>query len=135
MALDAKTGATIWEHRYPARTGYEDFSFGPGPHATPLVVGDRVFTVGTNQQLFAFDKRTGKVLWSHDFIKEFKSPELLLRPNVKTGYGCSPIAFGDTIHVQRRRAGTVRDGLPAIRRSGGLEERRFSDVGRCADPD
>jgi outer membrane protein assembly factor BamB len=46
VALDAKTGATIWEHRYPARTGYEDFSFGPGPHATPLVVGDRVFTVG-----------------------------------------------------------------------------------------
>ncbi|HVQ40857.1 MAG TPA: PQQ-binding-like beta-propeller repeat protein, partial [Vicinamibacterales bacterium] len=97
MALDAKTGATIWEHRYPARTGYEDFSFGPGPHATPLVVGDRVFTVGTNQQLFAFEKRTGKVIWSHDFVKEFKSPELLLRPNVKTGYGCSPIAFGDTI--------------------------------------
>ena len=97
LALDAKTGATIWEHRYPARTGYEDFSFGPGPHATPLVVGDRVFTVGTNQQLFAFDKRTGKVIWSHDFVKEFKSPELLLRPNVKTGYGCSPIAFGDTI--------------------------------------
>ena len=97
VALDAKTGATIWEHRYPARTGYEDFSFGPGPHATPLVVGDRVFTVGTNQQLFAFDKRTGKVIWSHDFVSEFKSPELLLRPNVKTGYGCSPIAFGDTI--------------------------------------
>jgi outer membrane protein assembly factor BamB len=97
MALDAKTGATLWEHRYPARTGYEDFSFGPGPHATPLVVGDRVFTVGTNQQLFAFDKRTGKVIWSHDFVKEFKSPELLLRPNVKTGYGCSPLAFGDMI--------------------------------------
>ena len=97
VALDAKTGATIWEHRYQARTGYEDFSFGPGPHATPLVVGDRVFTVGTNQQLFAFDKRTGKVIWSHDFVKEFKSPELLLRPNVKTGYGCSPLAFGDSI--------------------------------------
>ena len=96
-ALDAKTGATIWEHAYPARSGFEDFSFGPGPHATPLVVGDRVFTAGTNQQLFAFDKRTGKVLWSHDLIKEFKSPELLIRPQVKTGYGCSPIAFRDTI--------------------------------------
>ncbi len=96
-ALDAKTGATIWEHTYPARSGFEDFSFGPGPHATPLVVGDRVFTAGTNQQLFAFDKRTGKVLWSHDLIKEFKSPELLIRPQVKTGYGCSPIAFRDTI--------------------------------------
>jgi len=97
VALDAKTGTTIWEHAYPARTGFEDFSFGPGPHATPLVVGDRVFTIGTTQQLYAFEKRTGKVLWSHDFVREFKSPELLLRPNVKTGYGCSPIAFADTI--------------------------------------
>jgi hypothetical protein len=47
--------------------------------------------------MFAFDKRTGEVLWSHDFIREFNSPELLLRPNVKTGYGCSPIAFRDTV--------------------------------------
>jgi len=37
------------------------------------------------------------VLWSHDLIKEFNSPELLLRPAVKTGYGCSPIAYRDTI--------------------------------------
>ena len=46
---------------------------------------------------FAFDKRTGKVLWSHDLIKEFNSPELLIRPVVKVGYGCSPIAYRDTI--------------------------------------
>ena len=97
VALDAKTGATIWEHKYPARSGFEDFSFGPAPHSTPLVVGDRLFTIGTNQQFFAFEKRTGRILWSRDFIKDFKSPELLVRPQVKTGYGCSPIAFRDTI--------------------------------------
>ena len=96
-ALDARTGATIWEHTYRARSGFEDFSFGAGPHATPLVVGDRVFTIGTTQQMFAFDKRSGKVLWSHDLIEEFRSPELLIRPQVKVGYGCSPIAFRDTI--------------------------------------
>jgi len=95
VALDAATGKTIWEHKYASRR--EDFSFGPGPHSTPLIVGDRLFTIGTNQQMFAFDKRTGKVLWSHDFIREFKSPELLIRPVVKVGYGCSPIAFRDTI--------------------------------------
>jgi outer membrane protein assembly factor BamB len=95
IALDAKTGQTIWEHKYPSRR--EDFSFGAGPHSTPIIAGDRLFTIGTNQQMFAFDKRTGKVLWSHDFIKEFGSPELLIRPVVKTGYGCSPIAYRDTI--------------------------------------
>jgi outer membrane protein assembly factor BamB len=95
IALEAKTGQTLWEHKYPSRR--EDFSFGAGPHSTPLIVGDRLFTVGTNQQLFAFDKRSGTVLWSHDFIKDFGSPELLIRPVVKVGYACSPIAYGDTI--------------------------------------
>jgi outer membrane protein assembly factor BamB len=61
------------------------------------VVGDRLFTFGTNKQLHAFDKRTGKVLWSHDLVKEFGAPTLLIRPVVKAGYGCSPLAFGDTI--------------------------------------
>jgi outer membrane protein assembly factor BamB len=95
VALDAASGRTIWEHKYPSKI--EDFSFGAGPHSTPLVVGDRVFTFGTNKQLHAFDKRTGRVLWSHDLIKEFNSPTLLIRPVVKTGYGCSPLAFGETI--------------------------------------
>ena len=95
VALDAKTGQTIWEHKYPSRR--QDFSFGAGPHSTPLVVGNRVFTIGTNQEMFAFDAASGKVLWSHDFIKDYNSPELLLRPNVKTGYGCSLIAWRDTI--------------------------------------
>lgn len=95
IALDAATGRTIWEYKYPSKR--EDFSFGAGPHSTPLVVGDRLFAFGTNKQLHAFDTRTGKILWSHDLVKEFNSPTLLIRPVVKTGYGCSPIAFRDTI--------------------------------------
>jgi outer membrane protein assembly factor BamB len=95
IAMDAATGKTLWEHKYPSRR--EDFSFGAGPHSTPLIVGDRLFTIGTQKQMFAFDKKTGKVLWSRDFIKDFNSHELLIRPVVKTGYGCSPIAWRDTI--------------------------------------
>ena len=95
VALEAGSGKTLWEHKYSSRR--EDFSFGAGPHSTPLIVGERLFTVGTNQQLFAFDKRSGKVLWSHDLIKDFGSPELLIRPVVKVGYGCSPIAYRDLI--------------------------------------
>jgi outer membrane protein assembly factor BamB len=95
VALDAKTGATIWEHRYASKL--QDFGFGAGPHSTPLIVGDRLFTIGTNRELFAFDKRTGKVLWSHDLVAAFNSPPLLIRPVVKAGYGCSPIAYRDTI--------------------------------------
>ena len=95
IAMDAATGKTLWEHKYPSRR--EDFNFGAGPHSTPIVVGDRLFTIGTQKQMFAFDKKTGAVLWSRDFIKDFNSHELLIRPVVKTGYGCSPIAYRDTI--------------------------------------
>jgi outer membrane protein assembly factor BamB len=95
IALDAATGKTLWEHKYPSKI--EDFNYGPGPHSTPLIVGDRLFTFGTNKQLFAFEKKTGKVLWSHDLIAELDAPSLLIRPVVKAGYGCSPIAFRETI--------------------------------------
>jgi outer membrane protein assembly factor BamB len=95
VSLDRATGRTIWEYKYPSKI--EDFSRGPGPHSTPIVVGDRLFTYGTQKQLHAFDKRTGKVVWSHDLVKEFNAPILLIRPVVKAGYGCSPIAYKDTI--------------------------------------
>jgi outer membrane protein assembly factor BamB len=114
VALDAATGQTVWEHKYASRR--EDFSFGAGPHSTPLIAGDRLFTIGTNQQMFAFDKRTGKVLWSHDFIKEFNSPELLIRPVVKTGYGCSPIAWRDTVICS---VGGPGQSIVAFRQSDG----------------
>jgi len=69
-ALDASTGATIWEHRYPSPTGDLDYSQGAGPHGTPLVTADRVYATGSRKELMAIDKVTGKVVWSHDLIKE-----------------------------------------------------------------
>ena len=115
VAMEAASGKTLWEHKYPSRR--EDFSFGAGPHSTPLIVGDRLFTIGTNKQLFAFDKKSGRILWSHDLIKEFNSPELLIRPVVKTGYGCSPIAYRDTIICS---VGGPGQSVMAFRQSDGV---------------
>ncbi len=95
VAMDAATGRTIWEYRYPS--DLQDFSRGAGPHSTPLIVGDRLFTIGTNKEMFAFDKATGKVLWSHDLVADVGAPELLIRPVVKAGYATSPLAYRDTI--------------------------------------
>ena len=95
VALDAATGETIWEYTYPSRL--KDTSFGSGPHATPLLVGDRLFTAGTNKQLHAFDAATGELVWSHDLVVDFGAPPLLIRPRVKAGYGCSPVAYRDTV--------------------------------------
>ncbi|HAK55956.1 MAG: PQQ-like beta-propeller repeat protein [Vicinamibacterales bacterium] len=95
VALDAATGETLWEHTYPSALA--DFNFGAGPHSTPLLADGRLFTVGTYKQFYAFDAATGDILWSHDLVAEFGAPRLLLRPVVRSGYGCSPIAYRDLV--------------------------------------
>ena len=114
IALDAATGDTIWEHTYPSDV--MNFRNGAGPHATPLVVGDRLFVTGTNKQFFAFDKRTGAILWSHDLVKDFDAPPTLIRPPVKAGYTCSPLAYGDTVIVT---AGGPGQAVMAFNQSDG----------------
>ena len=92
IALDAATGKTIWEYGYAAPFSPEyDMTNGPGPHATPLVSGNFVFTAGATSKLHCLDKKTGKVLWSHDLINEFHGT---VRVN---GYSCSPLAYKDKI--------------------------------------
>jgi len=92
-ALDAASGKTIWEFTYAAPTDGVDFSEGAGPHATPLIVGTRVYAKSSRRELFALDKATGKLLWSHDFIKEYGAPS----PN--RGDSCSPLAYNGTVIV------------------------------------
>jgi outer membrane protein assembly factor BamB len=103
IALEASTGRTLWEYDYPSEP--LNFSFGAGPHATPLITGDLVVTVGTNKQLHALDKTTGRVVWSHDLVKEYGAPPTLIRPAVKAGYGSSPLAYKDTVILQVGGAG------------------------------
>jgi outer membrane protein assembly factor BamB len=98
-ALDAATGRTIWTFTYAAPTDGVDFSEGAGPHATPLIVGSRLYASSSRRELFALDKTSGKRLWSHDFIKEYGAP----RPD--RGYSCSPLAFGNTVIVTVGGAG------------------------------
>jgi outer membrane protein assembly factor BamB len=92
-ALDAATGKTIWEYTYDAPTTGLNLSEGAGPHSTPLIVGDLLFTTSSRLQLFAIDKNTGTLLWSHDAIKEFGAPQ------DDRGYSPSPIAYRDTVII------------------------------------
>jgi len=90
-ALDAATGKTIWEHTFDSPTSGLDLSEGAGPHSTPLIVGNLLYAAGSRTQLFALDKKTGKVVWSHDLVKEFAAPQ------DGRGYSPSPLAYRDTI--------------------------------------
>ena len=114
IAMNAATGETIWEYTYPSKV--QDFGQGAGPHATPLLVGDRLFAAGTNKELHAFDAATGEILWSHDLIRDFGAPPLMIRPRVKPGYGCSPLPYKDTIICQ---VGGPGQSVMAFRQSDG----------------
>src|ERR1043166_1034421 len=56
VALDAKTGKTLWEHKYDDKW-YKGMAmeFGPGPHSTPLLVNGKLITVGVMGKMFCFD--------------------------------------------------------------------------------
>ena len=92
IALDAETGETIWETSYSSPT-LEDMvlDFGPGPIATPLLQGERLFTVSSTVKLHCLDKRTGKVLWARDLMEEMEASHL------GRGYGPSPIAYDGSV--------------------------------------
>ena len=98
-ALDAVTGKTIWEFKYPSPTDDLDFSQGAGPHSTPLIVDNLVYATSTRKELFVLNKATGKRVWSHDFMKEYGAPP----PG--RGYSCSPLLYNGTIIVTIGGAG------------------------------
>jgi outer membrane protein assembly factor BamB len=110
VALEAATGKTLWEHRYDApELPKMNLEHGPGPHATPAIAGERLFTVGAMGHFFALDKKTGKVLWSHNFHQEFGV-------TWGRGYSCSPLVYRDTVILVTGKPGR---SVMAFRQSDG----------------
>jgi outer membrane protein assembly factor BamB len=94
VALRADNGAAIWEYRYRARTHAKNsLDYGSGPNATPLVLDDRVVTLGFGGTLNALDFGSGRLLWSLDLIADLEGQVL------DFGYSASPIPYGDVVIV------------------------------------
>lgn len=91
-ALDAATGATLWEHAYEAPITSK-MSRAPGPRSTPLVLDDVLITAGATGQLRAVDKATGALVWSHDLYAAFQG-------HVQDEYyAASPLLYRETVIV------------------------------------
>jgi outer membrane protein assembly factor BamB len=73
------------------------------PNTTPVVHGGRVYTLGSDGALTAYDEATGKVTWRRDFKEEFRltSPEF--------GAAMSPLAVDGMVlaHVGGARGGAL----------------------------
>jgi len=106
VAMNAADGLTIWEHRYPApaRDG-NVVQFGKGPNATPLLLDDRIVTLGFTGVLHCLARETGKVLWSHDLIEDLEGEVL------DFGYAASPILYDGKVIVL---VGGKRHGAVAL---------------------
>ncbi|MGH9658583.1 MAG: PQQ-binding-like beta-propeller repeat protein, partial [Bryobacteraceae bacterium] len=91
IALDARTGKTVWEHAYDAPFRNEYVEAGPGPFAMPQIIGDRVFTVGGTGKIHALDRKTGKALWQHDLYREYQGTVL------RFGYSCHALPYKNTL--------------------------------------
>ena len=105
QAFELASGKRVWRQAYaaPYTVNSAAFSHGPGPKATPVVAGGRVFTFGISGILSAFDAAGGRVVWRKEFGKEFPStsPEF--------GAAQSPVVDGDRVivHVGGSGAGAL----------------------------
>jgi outer membrane protein assembly factor BamB len=111
ISLEAPSGRTRWQHAMAAPPHpKQDFSQGPGPHATPLVTGDTVCAAGSTARLRCLDAETGRLLWSRDLVAD-DGATIVYR-----GYSSSPVAHGDAVIVQA--GGEGRAVMAFDRRTG-----------------
>jgi len=117
--LDAANGNQKWKYGYP--TQYQDaLGKGDGPRSTPLVAGDKVYTLGAEGVLLCLDLEKGKKIWTKDLPKEYK-----IKPSY-FGVGTSPLVEGDLVLVN---VGGKDAGIVAFNKNDGKEVWKATDQG------
>ena len=95
-AIDLATGKVAWQQKYatPFNKNQYAAAVAKGPHATPLVIGDKVFTFGAMAVLTAWNTQTGAVAWRKDYSASVDTSKLF------TGTSASPLSEGGAVIVQ-----------------------------------
>lgn len=88
LCLDEATGKELWKHEYDC--AYE-VSYPLGPRTTPLVHGDKVYTLGTMGDLKCLETGSGKVIWEKNFVRDFEARVPLW------GFASNPLLDGDKL--------------------------------------
>ncbi len=89
FCLSEKTGELVWEHKYESTLA---ISYPNGPRCTPIVNGDKVYTLGAMGKLICFQKADGKIVWQKDLMEEYKT-----KPPI-WGYASHPLIDGDVMY-------------------------------------
>jgi outer membrane protein assembly factor BamB len=97
FCLDLLSGKTIWKMSYPGELIAKLHA--GGPNASPLILGDKLFSLSKDGQLFCLKTEDGSVIWKENLTKILDSPV----PNF--GFACSPkIIEGQLILSQGKTA-------------------------------
>ena len=98
--LEPETGKRFWTYSYPAEYT-DDFGYGDGPRAGPVISGGKIYTFGVTSWLRCVDLATGKLLWEVDCQTRYAVPKYFF------GSGSSPL---------------VQNGLILVNVGGGAEQ-------------
>jgi outer membrane protein assembly factor BamB len=88
LCLNAADGKELWKHEYDCPY---TVSYPSGPRTTPTVHEHKVYTLGTEGNLFCLDADTGHVIWSRDFKKEYGAKTPIW------GFSAHPLLDGQTL--------------------------------------
>ncbi len=89
---NVKNGQEVWVYSYPT-TYVDPYGYNNGPRCSPVLTQERCITLGAEGMLVCTSIGDGKLLWQHDFRKEFSLPDAFF------GVGCSPILDGERLIV------------------------------------
>ena len=94
--INLADGKVVWEQKYQAQFKKNQYAveMAKGPNATPLVIGNSLFTLGVTGILNAWDTATGKLLWTRDFSKAIDTTKLFC------GTAASPLLVDGRLVVQ-----------------------------------
>ena len=93
VAMDTRTGATVWKAVWPARSYNLQTHKHRGTFGVPLIAGGKVFYPNLHGRLEVMDAKTGDPLW--EFPEFEKPPETKHRPGGPQSQ--SPLLIGDTL--------------------------------------
>lgn len=96
IALDLAMGKVLWEQKYQADFKKNQYAvkMAKGPNSTPLVIANRLFTLGATGILNAWDTASGRLLWTKDFSKTIDTSKMFC------GTAASPLEVGGRVVVQ-----------------------------------
>jgi outer membrane protein assembly factor BamB len=103
--FDLDTGKLLWRDAYPVAYVMNPaaVTHGKGPKSTPVISGDKLYTLGISGVLSCYDTGTGKLQWRKEFAKQFRttSPDF--------GTATSPLAWNGLViaHVGGHNSGAL----------------------------